>query len=366
MITATATRLLAFLVALVGAAAPAARAQPSRLPSLDERYQVVFEDDFRYPSVDSLLSPRLRKWAPEHTWGNAFWDPNTKCSNVGPGNVAYRREDIRLVPDPTDPQDRCAALDFTYHADPIRQIMSQTTGEVKTGEFRKTSGLLRAMFRGDSLCPEEGFKYGIFEIRCRMPNVPGLQAAFWFWNGYGACGQIPPGWTTGDSWEVDVFETYNNNGTRVFFGTLQPNPLRQHLGSSTYYEFAQPTDPATSFHTYTLVWTPNTLAWYLDGRIFKRLRNPRTGSSNPVGVPNTEMSLILSAHYQWDCKNNYHCELMPDSVTRNDQQCPQPNDPFLIDYVRVYRPTTLNPDGTWPLVERRRPRAAPTAGPTVR
>ena len=86
-------------------------AQPARLPNITEQYRLVFSDDFRYPSVDSLLSPTLNKWAADHTWGSAAWDSSTVCSNVGPDNVAYRREDIRLVPNPENPQDQCAALD---------------------------------------------------------------------------------------------------------------------------------------------------------------------------------------------------------------------------------------------------------------
>ncbi|GAB3836606.1 hypothetical protein GCM10028821_35360 [Hymenobacter jeollabukensis] len=335
-------------------------AQPTILPTLASQYRIVFAEDFRYSSVDSLLSPHLRKWAPEHTWGNANWIASTPCGNIGTDNVAYRREDIRLVPNPDDPRDQCVALDFNYHAEPLRQVTSARTGKVTTGEFYKTSGMLRALFRGDSLCTEEGFRYGIFEIRCRVPNISGLQAAFWLWSGNGACGPLPAGWTAGDSWEIDGFETINTNGRRDFFSTLQANALGGHRRRVGNYYFRSADEPAVRFHTYTLVWTPRTLAWYLDGKLYKRLRNPRNSDRNQVGIPDQEMGLLLSTHYQWDCKNNYHCPVLPDSVTRNDQQCPQPNDPFLVDYVRVYRPVALNSDGTWPLVDRpRQPRRLP-------
>lgn len=328
-------------------------AQPARLPDITKKYRLVFSDDFRYPSVDSMLSPKLNKWASDFTWGSAVWDSNTECSNFGPTNVAYRREDIRLVPNPENPQDQCAALDFNYHADPLRQIPSQDS--VVQGAFHRTVGLLRAKFRGDTLCPEDGFKYGIFEVRCRVPGYSGLQAAIWFWTHYGACNNIPAGWVPGDTWEIDVFETYNNNGKRTFFSTLQANPLTQHKSSSTDYFFPTDTEPATNFHTYTLVWTPNLLAWYVDGWLFKYLRNPRNTTQNTAGIPDNEMSLLLSSHYLWDCKGNNHCPTLPDGQP-NDQQCPQPNDPFLIDYVRVYRPVAPNRDGTWPLVEKRKKR----------
>jgi hypothetical protein len=350
--------ILLFLCLL---AAGAGYAQPTFLPDVaaSKAYRVVFADDFRYPSRDSLLSPHLQKWAPQHTWGNARWDTATVCKNIDTGNYAYLPEDIRLVPNPAEPNDMLLALDFDYHAQPLTRIVA-ADGRVVQGQFYKTSGMVRGIFRGDSACTETGFKYGIFEIRCQVPTIDGLQAAFWLWNGADACNVKPANWTATDTWEIDGFETFSNGGQRIFFSTLQANALRQHKPTVTDYAFKSNAGPEKSFHTYTVVWTPRVLAWYVDGKLYKYLRqpkNPAKAKLNPVGIPNTELNLLISSHYQWDCKNNYHCDTLADSTTINDQQCPQPNDPFLIDYIRVYRPAEGSPEATaWPLVEQRRRR----------
>lgn len=349
--------LILFLLATRGLA------QRSRLPDLTKDYHLIFADNFNYPSVDSLLSPKLRLWAPEHTWGNAHWDPATKCDNIHPGNFAYRPEDIRMAGTPAD-TNRVLALDFNYHSEPLRRVVS-SNGTVGEGLFYKTSGLVRSTYRdlSDTTCKADGFKYGIFEFRCKVPATDGLQAAIWLWSRYRQCGPQPDNWTDKDSWEIDLFETYKMPDRRVFFGTLQPNALRNHQPTSTHYSFPEGKGPDDQFHVYTLVWTPNLIAWYVDGRLFKRLRNPRNSTNNPAGIPDTRLNLLLSSHYQWDCKKNYHCDLLQDSVTVNDQQCPTPNDPFLIDYVRVYYPNTVPAaSDAWPQVEKRRRKAkAPQA-----
>ncbi|MCC3157677.1 family 16 glycosylhydrolase [Hymenobacter sp. 15J16-1T3B] len=348
-----------WLLALLGSSS-AAVGQPSRLPKFAEHYRLVFSDDFRYPSVDSMLSPHLKKWAHGYAWGNAHTDTTERCDNRNK-NYAYLREDIRLVPNPADAADQCLALDFNYHAEPLRNVVS-ANGTVSPGPFYKTTGLVRALYRADSLCADEGFQYGIFEIRARMPSVQGLQAAFWLWAGAGdACGRQPAGWLGTDSWEIDVFETYTlDDGVRKFFGTLHPNPFRQHKGTQGFYEFQRPSVPADDFHLYTLVWTPNLLEWYFDGKLYKRVRNRRGSPANPGGIPQTELNLLLSSHYIWDCLKNNHCDTLADG-SPNNRPCTSPQDPFLIDYVRIYKPVVPPAGGAWPLVEKRYRRKAPAA-----
>lgn len=326
-----------------------------------KHYQVVFEDDFRYPSVDSMLSPRTGKWSPEQIWGNAHWEAEAQCQNFGPESYAYRPEDIRLLPNPANPADGIVALDFTYHDTPLRQITS-ANGTVTEGEFYKTSGLLRALYTGDSSCVEPGFRYGIFEIRVRLPATDGLQAAFWLWGGYGVSNcesSMTPGWKTGDTWEIDMFESFmgpptpeGKPGKRTFFSSLHRNPFTQHESKVTHLTWLQD-NPATSFHVYTLVWTPTEMTWLIDGQLIQQVRGEQ------AALPR-ELNLMISSHYQWDCQKNQHCPTLPDGVTARNQHCPSPNDPFLIDYIRVYRPKagTLNTAGGWPpylLKQKKRP-----------
>ncbi|GGG30201.1 hypothetical protein GCM10011378_03550 [Hymenobacter glacieicola] len=320
---------------------------------------MVFEDDFRYPTVDSMLSKHTGKWSPEQIWGNAHWDSKAECQNYGPESYAYRPEDIRLVPNPTNTRDGMVALDFTYHPTPLRKITS-AQGTVTEGEFYKTSGLLRALYTDDTSCGEPGFRYGIFEIRAKLPATDGLQAAFWLWGGYGVpnCeGSINPNWQTGDTWELDMFESFmgpptpeGQPGKRTFFSSLQRNPYSGHESKVTHLSWLK-NNPATSFHVYTLVWAPTEMVWLIDGQVIQRIQGEKA-------ILPREMNLMISSHYQWDCKKNQHCPTAPDGVTATDQHCPSPNDSFLIDYIRVYRPNqaALGPQGQWPAFLRKQPK----------
>ncbi|UOQ53281.1 glycoside hydrolase family 16 protein [Hymenobacter cellulosivorans] len=344
-------RLFVFLLLL---AALPGWAQPSRLPNLDKDYHLVFADDFQYSSRDSLLGRGLNKWSPEHGWGNATWKPTAPCENIGPDNYAYLPQDMHLNPDSAEANDQVLALDYTYHNPPLDSVVS-STGYVNKGVIYRTSGMVRALFQGDSLCPDTGFKYGVFEIRCKVPSTEGLLAAFWLYTGEGACNVRTPNWDSGrDTWEIDGFETSRIEGRRDFFSTLQPNAYIGHKPNFTYYYFDKDSQPDQQYHTYTLVWTENLLAWYADGNLYKVLRNSRWArKANRAGIPRNELHLILSTHFLWDCKSNNHCAFLPDGVTPNDQHCPPPNDPFLIDYIRVYRPNQVDRKGQWPLLEKR-------------
>ncbi|GAA4376976.1 glycoside hydrolase family 16 protein [Hymenobacter koreensis] len=304
-------------------------------------YQVVFEDDFAYASGQELLA--TGRWAP----GTAHWDSNLRCNDYGPSSYAYRAADVRTITDSAGRQ--LVALDYTYHNPPLDSVVS-SNGEVTKGRFYKTSGLLRAVYRGDSSCADTGFRYGIFEVRCKVPDTDGLQAAFWLWNAHG-CGATDVDRRPGDIWEIDAFETFRNGNERVFFSTIQPNAFTDHKSVSTLLDFPRGQSPATAFHTYTLEWTPTRLVYYVDGRI-TMIRRATRRNPNGTGAPDTELNLLLSAHYQWDCKKNYHCDTLADRTTPNDQRCPQPNDPYLIDYVRVYRPKSTAPNGSWPKLRR--------------
>ena len=94
------------------------------------------------------------------------------------------------------------------------------------------------------------YKFGKFEIRCKIPKGKGLWPAFWL---YGACGE-----------EIDIFEfdceftkdVHTARHKEVFCddGKTYHFPSKYNLGL----------DFSSDFHIYSLEWTNNRIAWYID------------------------------------------------------------------------------------------------------
>lgn len=89
--------------------------------------------------------------------------------------------------------------------------------------------------------------YGYFEIRARLPEGAGLWPAFWL---------LPL--APEDPSELDVFE--QTGGTAIF------QSVHRGDGSARTVETDLP-GATTGFHDYGLLWTPETLTFYLDGAL---------------------------------------------------------------------------------------------------
>jgi beta-glucanase (GH16 family) len=97
------------------------------------------------------------------------------------------------------------------------------------------------------------WRHGRIEARIAMPSFQGVWPAFWMLGdnitsvGWPACG------------EIDIMEHVNTGGQVV--GTmhwLDHNNAYANYGGNT-------TTSITSFHTYTIEWTPTYIRWFVDG-----------------------------------------------------------------------------------------------------
>ena len=94
-----------------------------------------------------------------------------------------------------------------------------------------------------------GFQYGLFEIRCRLGGGAGTWPAFWLYSG---------------PTEIDVFESTNS---RKFSNNVHYQPANtpsQYREAS--FEVPRGGDLAEDFHTFSVVWTPQAVTFYLDRR----------------------------------------------------------------------------------------------------
>lgn len=100
-------------------------------------------------------------------------------------------------------------------------------------------------------------QYGYFEARLELPDEKGAWPAFWLMP---ANGSWPP--------EIDIMEAY---GTEQAVQTYHTKETGSHTQSYTK-TFV---DGATSgMHTYGLLWTEDSLTWYIDGTAVKTASTP--------------------------------------------------------------------------------------------
>lgn len=142
-------------------------------------------------------------------------------------------------------------------------------------------------------------RFGKFEIRAKLPRTQGLWPAHWM---LPADGSWPP--------EIDIMELVGSEPhviTMSLHNGEWPNLDSQsadHMGP----------DYTAGFHTYTLEWTPDRIAWLIDG-------TERFATQD--GVPQKAFYLILNTAV------GGHMPGDPDDTTELPQY-------HHVDYVRVY------------------------------
>jgi len=179
------------------------------------------------------------------------------------------------------------------------------TGHCWYGDYDYTSGWIET---------EEYFLYGKFEIRCKIPNDGEvLWPAFWLHNG-----------GSQNYREIDIFEFGASNYH------CDPNTVLMNLhiseGGSTYnsygdvYIIQDPPGVSDAFHSYSVRWTPNIVAWYVDNELVYSL----TGHT-----PHKDMRIIANlAIAPWK---------PPWGITPCWDICDEFPYGFEIDYIRAYR-----------------------------
>lgn len=167
--------------------------------------------------------------------------------------------------------------------------------------------------------------YGRFEIRAKLPGGRGLWPAHWLYPQnrnwlmeYIMLDAVEKGkerWIPEERpWysEIDIME-FLGHERNVLYGTLHYYSFdgKKQTSSGTWRGNE---DYAGDFHVYALEWEPDSMRWYIDGRLFH---------STAAGVPHTPHYLILNTAVGGVWPGS------PDSTT----VFPQYHD---IDYVRVY------------------------------
>ena len=179
---------------------------------------------------------------------------------------------------------------------------------------------------------EEGyFRYGFFEIKCKLPIHQGAFPAFWLWHG----DSIPedPHYE-----EIDIFEFSWRFEDSVSSIHYSPNPHGAGnpycFTSGIYYNdtssyggyevsfarnFPMISDSLNHWHTFACEWLPEHVIWYCDGQVINEFHDA-------THIPHH--ALVLKANYSIDdyALLNY---------TRGNPPEWEGTDAMIIDYVKV-------------------------------
>ncbi len=213
-------------------AAPAPTPAPSNNPPyVPAHYRLVWADEF-----DVAGLPDATRWAYDTERNRLGWynnelqyysGPRLDNARVSGGRllITARRESLSTAPD--------------------------------WGGQRYTS--TRLITRGKA-----AWTYGFFEIRAKLPCGRGTWPAIWM---LGTGGVWP------DDGEIDIMEQVGSNASRVF-GTVHTQGGSGGAGRGAATQVA---DACTAFHDYQLHWTADEIAIGVDGVVYFRYPNPRSG-----------------------------------------------------------------------------------------
>ncbi len=115
---------------------------------------------------------------------------------------------------------------------------------------------------------EKGTLNGLFEIRCKIPPNTAFTPAFWL---FGAEGGYE---------EIDIFEVgYHDYEKNRIMCTIQNInfPSTNKVNCSSFYELLDGKKFSDEYHTYSLIWSPTHLYWYVDGIEILSTKNPYPG-----------------------------------------------------------------------------------------
>lgn len=105
--------------------------------------------------------------------------------------------------------------------------------------------------------------YGFFEIRAKMPCGTGTWPAIWM---LGTGGVWP------DDGEIDILEHLGRTPNEIL-GTVH-TAITGGSGNGSRIQFPS---ACTAFNDYQLLWTPDEIAIGVNGTVYHRYRNPRSG-----------------------------------------------------------------------------------------
>ena len=207
---------------------------------------LTFEDQFNTLSVQTMGQAGTGVWATEY--GFAGW--GSKVSHY----IGDSTGEDQIYVDPTYAGTGTTALGINPFS--LNNGILTITATANTAEQK--AALYGLEFSSGLLTTRTSFlqTYGYFEMRAMMPTGTGAWPAFWLFS--------PAG-----TQELDIFEVISEKPNQINMTVHDKSYSTGMVGGSSYL-----TDSQTAFHTYGLMWTAETLTYYIDGVAVYSLATP--------------------------------------------------------------------------------------------
>lgn len=224
-----------------------------------------------------------------------------------------------------DSEENIQVKDGKLVINPVKKVSS-----IESNDAASTKEVVSYTSGRISTQNKQTFTYGRFECRAKVPKGQGYLPAFWLMandeNLYGQwprCGEI-------DCMEVMGQETNKAYGT-VHYG----NPHAQSQG--TYYTGENESDFSDDFHVFTCDWEPGKITWYVDG---VKYHEENDWHSTTVG----QGTLAYPAPFDQPFYIILNLAVGGSWVGNPNDETSFENNPYEIDYVRVYQKDSYNED----------------------
>jgi endo-1,3-1,4-beta-glycanase ExoK len=129
-------------------------------------------------------------------------------------------------------------------------------------------------YKGAEIYSNESYLYGRYEMRMRVANASGVLSTFFTYKNGSEVGN-----TFWEEIDIEVFGKDNATGwqSNIILGSSRPT-IQSEAHHTTSGSLAD------RYHTYVLEWTPDYVAWYLDGVEVRRI----TGTSTVTSLTNAQ------------------------------------------------------------------------------
>ena len=181
------------------------------------------------------------------------------------------------------------------------------------------------------------FTYGRFEVRAKVPNGQGYLPAFWLMaNDENVYGQWPR------CGEIDCMEVMGQD-TNKLYGTIHyGNPHAESQGTYTIKDGEK--SFSDDFHTFTCDWEPGKITWYVDGIKYHE-------ESNWHSTTEGQGTLTYPAPFDQPFYIILNLAVGGSWVGNPNEETNFKNNPFVVDYVRVYQKDSYDENVTRPEVK---------------
>ena len=181
------------------------------------------------------------------------------------------------------------------------------------------------------------FTYGRFEVRAKVPNGQGYLPAFWLMaNDENVYGQWPR------CGEIDCMEVMGQD-TNKLYGTIHyGNPHAESQGTYTIKDGEK--SFSDDFHTFTCDWEPGKITWYVDGKKYHE-------ESNWHSITEGQGTLTYPAPFDQPFYIILNLAVGGSWVGNPNETTNFKNNPFVVDYVRVYQKDSYDENVTRPEVK---------------